>query len=69
VSAVVGGPVDRVACVERTPDRMAELTAVRVSERDVREPGVFWRARRTAGALAGVQADVVVVVACREECG
>jgi len=61
--------VDRVAVVEQPLDRVGELAAVGVEKRDVVEPGVPGRGRRAGGALPGVQADVVVVIAGGEERG
>ena len=68
-AAVVGAVVDRDAVVEQPLDGAAELVAVGVEERDVVEARVAGRRRRGAGALPRVQADVVVVVAGREERG
>jgi hypothetical protein len=66
---VVGAVVDRDAVVEQALDGAAELVAVGVEERDVVEARVSGRRRARARALPRVQADVVVVVAGREERG
>ncbi len=69
VRAVVGAVVDRVAVVEQPLDRVAELAAVGVQERDVVEAGVPVWGWGAAGAVPGVQPEVVVVVARGEERG
>jgi hypothetical protein len=66
-AAVVGGVVDRELVVEQAAHGAAELAAVGVEERDVVETGVPLRRWRTARAVQAVQADVVVVVAGREQ--
>jgi hypothetical protein len=66
-AAVVCGVVDRVVVLEQPPHGAAELAPVGIQERHVVEAGVAGRRRRGARALPRVQADVVVVVARREE--
>src|SRR5215218_293096 len=68
-ATVVGRVLDRPVVVEQPAHGAAELAPVGVEERDVIEAGVTGRRRRAAGALPGVQADVVVVVAGGEERG
>jgi hypothetical protein len=68
-AAVVGAVVRVDAVVEQPLHGLAELGAVGVHERDVVEAGVAGRRRRRARALPRVQADVVVVVAGRQEHG
>src|SRR5215218_856763 len=68
-AAVVGGMVGREAVVDEAADRLCQLAPVRVDERDVVEPGVVGVGGRRPGALERVQADVVVVVACRQKDG
>ena len=66
---MVGAVVDRVAVIEQAAYGAAELAAVGVKEGDVVEAGVAAGRRRAAGALPGVEADVVVVVAGGQEGG
>ena len=66
-AAVVGAVVDLDAVGEQPRDGAAELTAVGIDEGRVVEAGVPRGRRGRAGALERVQADVVVVVAGREE--
>ena len=54
---------------DQPPQRVGEVAARRVEDRSVVEPGVALRRRRAAEALPGVEADVVVVAAGREEGG
>jgi hypothetical protein len=55
--------------VHEAGNRPAQLTPVGIQEGHVVEAGVPGRRRRAARALPGVQADVMVIVARRQEGG
>jgi hypothetical protein len=65
---VVGSAGQRHARVDTAPHSVGEAAAIRVQDRVVVEAGAARGWRRPAGALPGVETDVVVVAAGREEC-
>jgi len=66
---MVGGAVDGDAVVEQPSERPRQFAAVGVEDGEVVEAGGAARRRRTAGALPGVQPDMVVVAAGGQEGG
>src|ERR1700731_5483441 len=52
---------------ERPPQRAGEIGAGRVDDREVIKPGGAWGGRLAAPALPGVESDVVVISAGRNE--
>ena len=50
-------------CGDQPPQRVGEVGARRIENGQVIEPGRAWRRRRAAGALPGVETDVVMVAA------
>ena len=65
--AVVAGAVERDAGRHQAAERVGERGARRIEDRDVIEAGRAGRRRRAALALPGVEADVVVIAAGRDE--
>ena len=66
---MVGGAVERDAGGHQPAQRVGEVAARRVEDRGVEEPGMAARRRGAAEALPGVEPDVVVVAAGRDEGG
>jgi len=55
--------------IHQTPECIGEGRPRRIADRYMEEPRRAGRRGRTAAALPGVQADVVVISACRDEGG
>ena len=67
--AVVGGSVEGDVGGEEAVQSVGQCCAGGIEDGEVVEAGGSGRWRRAAEALPGVEADVVVVVTCGEECG
>ena len=65
--AVVAGAVELQAGIDHPLERVGKVTPRRVQERRVEQAGGAGRRRPAAGALPGVQSDMVVVAAGRQE--
>ena len=67
--AVIGSTGERHTRIDEPAERIRELRAIGIADRGVEEPGVARRRRRAALALPGVQSDVMVITARRDERG
>ena len=67
--AVVARAVERDAGFDQPAERIGKRRARRVEDRDMVKAGRAGRRRRTAFALPGVQTDMVVIAAGRDEGG
>ena len=65
--AVVAGAVERDAGGDQPPQRVGERGPGRIEDRGVEEAGGAGRRRMAALALPGVEADMVVIAAGRDE--
>src|SRR5690348_2540644 len=65
--AVIGEPAKRDAGVDEPADRLGQLLARGEVERDVVEARHAVRLRRPSRRLPGVEPEMVVIAACREE--
>ena len=66
--AVVAGAVELNARREHTMQRIGQRRAGRIQNRGVKQAGGAGRRRMAAFALPGIQSDVVVITARRNEC-
>ena len=69
VRAMVGRAVNAPAAVQQPRQRLGQIAPRRVVDGKVVQPGRVRRRRMTARAVPGVEPDVVVVAAGRQECG
>ena len=65
--AVIGGPIDAPAAIQEPLERRGQVFARRVQDAKVIKAGGAFGGRLAAGALPGVQAQVMVVAPGREK--
>jgi len=65
--AVIRGVVDRVGVLQQPLDGTGQRARIGVEQGDMVQSGMAGRRRCTAFAQPGVQADLVVIVACRQQ--